>query len=110
MTLAARRPAMSEADFLALVIDYARLRGWRLTHSRPARTADGWRTAITGDAGFPDLLLVRPPRLVFAELKSSTGRATPDQKHWLMLLGQVPGVEVFQWRPGDFGEVEEVLR
>jgi len=56
-----------EATFQACVVEVARLAGWRTLHIRPARRADGsWRTPIGGDGkGWPDLTLVRPPRLLF---------------------------------------------
>ena len=62
---------MTERDLQDAVMEMAKLLGWRCVHFRPARTLHGeWRTAIEGHAGFPDLVLLRPPRLVFAELKS----------------------------------------
>ena len=66
-----KRIAPEEA-FLQQVMDFAKIQGWRRAHFRPAKTAKGWRTPVSGDAkGFPDLLLIRPRtghRLV-AELK-----------------------------------------
>ena len=44
--------------------------------------------------GFPDLCLVRGKRLIFAELKTDTGKLTADQEAWLIALGAVPGLEV----------------
>jgi hypothetical protein len=62
--------SMTEAQFMEQVVEYAHLRGWRVCHFRPGRTASGWRTAVSYDAeGWPDLLLVRE-RVVIAELKS----------------------------------------
>jgi hypothetical protein len=61
---------MTERDFQRAVVELARLMGWRVHHTRPALTQRGrWLTPIQGDAGFPDLVLCRPPRLVLAELK-----------------------------------------
>lgn len=99
----------TEADFQASVVDAARLLGWRVHHQRPARTATGWRTAVTGDVGFPDLVLVRGGRLVVAELKSARGWVTVEQQAWLADL-EAAGVEVHVWRPGDWDEVVAVLR
>jgi hypothetical protein len=53
---------------------------------------------------------VRPPRLVFAELKSETGTVKPAQAEWLDVLRAVPGLEVYVWRPGDMDEIARVLR
>ena len=65
---------MTEREFQRAVVELARLMGWRVHHTRPALTRAGeWRTPIQGDAGFPDLVLCRPPRLILAELKRNAG-------------------------------------
>lgn len=69
----------SEADLQSAILDLAQLRGWRCLHVRPGRTTAGWRTPIQGDAGWPDLTLCRPPRLLALELKSTRGRVEPAQ-------------------------------
>jgi hypothetical protein len=60
--------------------------------------------------GQPDLILVRPPRVVFAELKSAKGRLTEAQIRAGSNLEGCPGVEYFLWRPKDQGEIIEVLK
>lgn len=104
---------MNEAELSANVIEAARLRGWVVAHFRPARTEHGWRTPVEADgAGFPDLVLARPPRLIFAELKGERGRLSEPQQAWLELLGEVEGpLEVFVWRPEHWlaGAVDAVL-
>ena len=63
------------------------------------------------EPGVPDLLLVRSPRVIFAELKSQkgrldikqrysprTGRALPNQKDWKDALEACTGVEYFLWK------------
>lgn len=104
-----------ESGFQAAVIDLAQLRGWLVHHARPARTNDGWRTPISGNAGFPDLVLARSGRLVVAELKSARGVVSSFQQSWLDCLGAVSrasaGVaEVHVWRPADWDEIERTLR
>lgn len=105
--------AMTETALQTAIIDYARLTGWRAVHFRPAMNDRGrWLTPIEGDPGFPDTVLVRPGRLVFAELKSASGKVEPEQRAWLTLLGSVDGhVEVFIWRPADWvdGTIRRVL-
>lgn len=101
-----------EEALLRQILAYARLRGWRSVHFRPARLYDGngWRTAVSGDgAGFPDLVLVRGDRLVFAELKSETGQLTAEQEAWRDALRATHG-ECYLWRPSDWPQIEEVLR
>jgi hypothetical protein len=62
----------------------------------------------TSGAGWPDLVCVRPPRLIFAELKSETGALRPRQCEWLDVLRLLPQVEVFVW-PADWDELVETL-
>lgn len=109
-------PLMSEGEFLGAVIQYARERGWRVAHFRPARTASGWRTAVQADGkGFPDLVLARPPRdgergrVVFVELKSETGRMSPEQQTWChaLLCG---GAEYYSYKPKNWFELMRDLK
>lgn len=103
--------AVSEEALQSAVIDIAHKLGWRITHFRPARTADGsWRTAVQGDKGFPDNIMVRGTRTVVAELKSERGRLEPAQAAWLQALAQA-GIEVYVWRPSHWqsGEIETTL-
>jgi hypothetical protein len=63
-------------------------------------------------AGFPDLVLVRPPVIIIAELKSARGRLSSSQRAWLERFQQcsVPGrVETYIWRPGDWAEILRIL-
>lgn len=107
---------LTEAQFQDKVIDLAHARGWLVHHVRPARTPDGkYLTRIAGDRGFPDLVLVRGGSVIFAELKTETGRLSPSQKTWLFELtsyeepGCDPSHEVRVWRPSDWQEIEQVL-
>jgi hypothetical protein len=92
---------LTEKQWLAQVVDLAKLFGWATYHP--------W-LSIHSPRGWPDLALVRPPRLVLVELKTDKGRTSPAQDAWLELLRQVPGVEVFVWRPADIEQVAGVLR
>lgn len=92
MTTALR---VSEAQWLVAVGDTLDLYGWSWHHARPARRKDGkWATAVQGNSskGFPDIIAARPPRLLAIELKSATGRTTPEQREWIARL-QACGVE-----------------
>lgn len=92
-------PKQSERDWQATVLQYAALRGWRAYHNPDSRRST---------AGFPDLVLVRRPHVVFAELKSDTGRLRPEQVTWLDEL-RACGVTAVVWRPSDWPHVERVL-
>jgi hypothetical protein len=101
---------VSEAEFTSQVIQYAALFGWASAHFRPGMTQSGrWVTAVQGDGkGFPDLLLVKPKRLVVAELKVGRNRVTGEQRAWLRRF-ELAGVPAYTWRPGDWPEIERVL-
>lgn len=90
-----------ERDWQRQVLELAELYRWRAYHT--------WRSDHS-TAGFPDLVLVKPPRLIIAELKTDTGEVMPAQDAWLAELGQCPSCEVFVWRPRDWPEVERRLR
>ena len=90
------------------VIDKCDELGWRVSHFRPARTADGWVTPLQGDKGWPDIVALRGERQVVAELKHAT-QVDPDQELWLEAFRQIPGTEVYVWRTGDEEAILEVL-
>ena len=96
---------MTEAQFQAAVIQIARLNGWRVFHPKKMQGRDGtWRTALTGDNGWPDLVLAHPKRgLIVAELKADRGRLTQDQHAWLTALA--PWAEIHVWRPADINTI-----
>lgn len=98
---APERPRVTERSLQAQVVELAALTGWRAYWT--------WRS-FHSPKGFPDMCLVRPPRLLFIELKSERGRTTPDQDTWLDQLGRVPCAEVYTFRPSDWDEIVEVLR
>lgn len=98
----------SEADFSSWLEDLLTLRGWLWQHQRPAQTAKGWRTAISGTPGFPDIVACRGERLLFVELKSDKGTLSPEQRVWLAALGRA-SVERHVWRPRDRDAVMAAL-
>lgn len=100
---AAQRSAWTEADFTRHVITAARQRGWLAAHFRPARTKQGWTTAMIGDVGYPDLTLARRSEVIWAELKVGANKPTRAQSRWLNELGgQV-------WTPTDWDLILRTL-
>lgn len=89
----------SEAHFQSRVVRLAQLLGWKTFHMYDATNSP---------AGLPDLLLRRPPRLVWAELKSEHGRVRPPQRAFLADL-RACGQEAYEWRPRDFPEIQRIL-
>jgi len=103
--------AVSESSFQSQVIHLAKLYGWRVMHARPAQIRSGrWVTPITGDAGFPDLVLARPypGDLIFAELKRAGGRISDGQRVWLDALARA-GAEAYLWEPKDLKQITNRL-
>lgn len=101
---------LSEAQFQAQVQDLASLNGWRWMHIRPGLNERGrYRTPVSGSlgAGWPDLVLVKGPRILFVELKAQAGQLTDSQKDVLYVLGGV--APVYVWRPRDWEDVLSVL-
>ena len=111
---------LTEAAWQAQVEGLARFYGWRTYHppdNRPAGRA-GRPQRVT--SGFPDLVLLRGPELLFVELKTDKGRASPEQREWLGELAAVGDacaqsanypatVEAYIWRPRDFDDVHARL-
>lgn len=91
---------VSEKVFMSQVRQLARMYGWKQYHT--------WNS-FRSTEGFPDLVLVRPPRLIFAELKSEKGKATEAQLEWLHGFRSC-NLEAYVWRPSDFDEIERILR
>jgi len=101
---------ITEREFQRQIVELARLLGWRIHHGRPAMTRRGhWVTPIQGDPGFPDLVLARSDRCIFAELKRDGTNPTPDQLLWLASL-QESGNEVYVWRPSGWPAIERALK
>lgn len=106
----------TEAAFMAQVTQLATLRGWLWVHVRPGMTRDSWRTPISGPLGkgMADLMLFQPVkhRILFAELKrdAAAKRATPPEQVTFLGLAGEAGAEAFLWEPGDWDEIERVLR
>jgi len=80
-----------EAEMVDSLIEIAQALGWRVCHFRPARTEKGYRTALQGDAGFPDLVLARNGVVHIWECKMEhqgfRGRLSPAQRAWMDALG-----------------------
>jgi hypothetical protein len=99
--LATLRPdLLTEAQLSGLVVELARIGGWKRYHTFNSKRSTG---------GFPDWVFVKDGRLLFVELKAEKKQPRPDQREWLDALADVPNVEVYLWRPSDFDEIAHVL-
>ena len=105
------RIPMSERQLQDAIAELAQVRGFMVHHQRPARTAEGWRSAVMYDGkGWPDLVIVGHGRCLIVEVKSEKGKVTLDQHAWLEMLRDTT-VEVHVWRPADWldGTIDRVL-
>ena len=113
-----RNSIMTERNLQIVVEECLRSRDWFVYHSPDSRGSE---------PGLLDIVAVRPPRVLFVELKSQEGkldrrerwtmrskrktrRRLPTQAQWFERLKKCPGVETYLWRPSDWfaGKVEEV--
>ena len=109
------RNLITEKEFQATVVEYAQARGWKVAHFRPAMTSrldkkgkPVWVTPVQADGeGFVDLVLVRF-RIVYAEVKSETGKLSKQQEGWRDAIVEAGG-EWYCWKPSDWPEIEDVL-
>ena len=90
----------SEKDFQKTVQKLATIKGWYWYHAS---------MSMRDNAGFPDLVMVRRDRVVFAELKTEKGRVRKAQSAWLGALKDSGCVEVYLWRPRHIDEITSIL-
>lgn len=82
---------MTEAELLGKITAEADRLGLHWHHCADSRLCRGHR-------GLPDLILLGPGGLLFAELKSADGDTSADQDYWLYRLHQA-GIQFTVWRP-----------
>ena len=101
-----RQQLISEADFTNQILQWAKVYGWRRFHVRSSgRMSNGHAIpTVQGDAGFPDLVLCKPPRIIFAELKVGKNFVSQRQQWWLTQLANC-SVEVYEWHPKQWSEI-----
>lgn len=106
---------LTEKQFQATVVNLATILGWGPIY----HTFDSRRS----NPGFPDLVLLRGGELIFAELKTDTGKLTDAQKRWIASLRlvrerltRITGqddrlpIEVHIWRPRDWEALQARLQ
>ena len=90
----------SEADFQWWLRKRALEFGWLYHHNYDSRRSD---------PGFPDTVMVRGDRIIFAELKTPKGKLSGPQTTWLEALGDVD-VESYVWRYDNVDEILDILQ
>jgi len=100
---------VTEKAFMDTILQAAELCGWYAYHTHDSRRST---------AGFPDLVLIKPPRVVFLEVKSQRGRLSRDQAEVLAMLQQCgplscryerEGVSAAMVRPSDWEQIVDWL-
>src|SRR4051812_49625630 len=107
MTMLPVLPKISERRFMAQVVRLAELLGWRVWHDRATNAPRACKACAAplpvarNAAGLPDLILVRRPRVVWAELKAERNTLTDDQWEYIEAL-RASRQEAYVWRPSDW--------
>jgi VRR-NUC domain len=92
-------PSMTEKQFEGRLVEIAEAFGW--DHYHP------W-LSIHSPTGWPDEAFLKPPQLIFVEVKSEKGKLTERQEYFIGLL-RACGQRVYVWRPSDIAEAMEIL-
>jgi len=92
--------SLTEKEFMGQIKLLAQYTNWIVYHTFDSRRSD---------KGFPDLVLLRPPELIVAELKTDRGKVTREQAVWIDSFSAC-GIESYVWRPAQFGQVLARLR
>ena len=92
---------MTEAELQALIVEVAELHDWLVFHDNDSRR---------NVAGFPDLVLVKSPRVLFLELKSEIGRVRAEQHAWMDALSRCDTIASAIVRPEHAERVIEYLQ
>lgn len=77
----------TEAQCQDTIIEAAMALGFLVHHCRASRTQSGrWATAVQGNVGFPDLVIVGFGKVIAIELKRHPRKPSAEQIHWLAAL------------------------
>jgi hypothetical protein len=91
---------VTEQAFQETVQQAADLYGWWWYHTNDSRRSR---------PGFPDLVLIKPPKVIFLEVKREKGRLTVAQADVLAMLSDCSEVQAGVVRPSDWEQVVEWL-
>lgn len=92
----------TEKGFMHAILQLAHLYGWLSYHAFDSRRST---------PGFPDVCFAKPGcPVLLIEVKTATGRVTPEQRQWLEVLGGRPGIHAEVWRPGMWTHIEALLK
>ena len=96
--------AIGESAWHRTVVHHARQAGWAVFFVPDRLYAESRRHVRhafdQGDPGYPDLTIVGHGRVLHRELKTESGRLSPDQERWRDALLDAGG-DWDLWRPRD---------
>lgn len=98
-------PPGPERELQNTLVELLEMFGYVTEHSYPLLTRPRggppvWRTGSTLK-GKPDLIALRPPRLLAIEVKSESGRLEPEQRAVLSLYAAIPSARAWVVSPRD---------
>jgi len=82
------------------IVKFARLNGWKCQY---------WWKSYHSPKGYLDLVLVRYPRHIKAELKIPPDKVSPEQQEWIDVWKQFKDIEVYVWTPDQWDEIIRIL-
>lgn len=98
----------TEKDWQRTLVELLEMFGYTVEHTYPLLTKQGfWRTGSTLK-GKPDLIAVRPPRLLAIECKVDRRKPRPEQVAVLSLYSRVPCARA--WVLNDSADMAELQR
>jgi hypothetical protein len=95
------QPRVSERAFMQAIRRVAVREGWKAYHTY---------TSKRSEPGFPDLVLIKPPVVLFSEVKRHGAQPTLDQQRWLEALQCCTQVETYLWFPEDMAAITARLQ
>ena len=95
-----KKPHMNENQFQQKVLDLCKWLGLKAYHTFDSRRSE---------PGFPDLVIVGKRGIIFAELKSTTGKVSLAQTEWLESIALAGGTAAI-WRPEDWSMIQARLQ
>lgn len=101
-------PVLSEAQEAEILVSWLRVHGYRFHHS-PNETGGSpealrravWMKRQGTSRGYPDYTIIAGGHIIFIELKSKKGYASPEQKAWIEAINEIDNIEGFVCRGGD---------
>lgn len=98
-----------ESEYEDTIVDAAAKLGYLVHVERKARTKEGFRTAIKGHVGWPDVVIVGHGRAWFIELKRRPKQPTEAQLVWIAALNAAGCQAAVRYVPEDLEAILEDL-